>query len=233
MAILAFDVALGACSVGVADGDGTLLAERVHTMSRGQSEVLVPMIAETLEGAGLGFADIGRIVTTVGPGGFTGLRIGLSTARALGLALDVRVDGVLTTEVLYRDLLFKNNTIKGDVAVILDTKRGDFYVHRFLVENKGVTNCEIMTFHCFFEDFKAVPLTLCGDGVAGLRAAAGEGGWPSGWAVLEEPALPSPAVMVAMARDGIGLYPPTPVYLRGAETSVSTRPMRHLAEDLN
>lgn len=232
-AILAFDVALGACSVGVASADGVMLAERSRPMARGQSEVLVPMIAETLESAGLAFADIARIVTTVGPGGFTGVRIGLSTARALGLALGVRVDGVLTTEVLSRDALSKNQIEHDDLMVVLDTKRGDFYAHHFLLQNSGATYCNIMTSEQIFDVFSARPLTLCGDGVGGLCAAAGGRGIPGGWTLWDTPTVPSPAVMVAMARDGVGLHQPAPVYLRGAETSVSTRPTRHLAEDVN
>lgn len=69
-------------------------------MSRGQAERLAPMVREIMETAGLAFAGLDRIAVTRGPGSFTGVRVGLSFARALALALSKPCIGVSTLEAL-------------------------------------------------------------------------------------------------------------------------------------
>ena len=90
MTLLAIDCATEACSVALFDGD-RLLAGNYRVMGRGHAEALVPMIAAL---PGKGKAE--RIVVSLGPGSFTGLRVGLAAARALGLAWNVPVLGYPT-----------------------------------------------------------------------------------------------------------------------------------------
>jgi tRNA threonylcarbamoyladenosine biosynthesis protein TsaB len=99
MIVLAIDTALDACSVAVVRDDETL-ASFSEQMSRGQAERLAPMAREAVLQAGLAFSDIDRIAVTTGPGSFTGVRVGLSFARALALALNKSCVGVSTLEAL-------------------------------------------------------------------------------------------------------------------------------------
>jgi tRNA threonylcarbamoyladenosine biosynthesis protein TsaB len=99
MIVLAVDTALDACSVAVVCGPETLAAIS-EQMSRGQAERLAPMVREALEQSGADFSQLARIAVTAGPGSFTGVRVGLSFARALGLALKKPVLGVSTLEAL-------------------------------------------------------------------------------------------------------------------------------------
>lgn len=87
---------------------------------RGQAEMLVPMINRILEKSGYSFPKIDRIGVTTGPGSFTGLRVGLSTARALALTLNKPLIGFSTLAVLAEDRLEES-------LILIDTKRGDFY----------------------------------------------------------------------------------------------------------
>lgn len=99
MILLAVDTALDACSVAIVRG-GETLASLHENMNRGQAERLAPMAREAVAQAGLAFSDIDRIAVTTGPGSFTGVRVGLSFARALALALNKPCLGVSTLEAL-------------------------------------------------------------------------------------------------------------------------------------
>ena len=87
MIILALDTALDACSAAVLDG-GRVLAARSEPMARGHQERLAPLVAEVMAEAGSASTGLDRIGVTVGPGSFTGLRVGLAFAKGLGVALD-------------------------------------------------------------------------------------------------------------------------------------------------
>ncbi len=121
MLVLALDVAISGCRVAVYNTvDGSLIQSGIDT-DRGQAEHLVPLIAEVVAQANMNMSDIGRIAVTIGPGSFTGVRIGLATARHLGLALNKPVCGVSTFDALRASYPDKQTLL------IIDTKRGDFY----------------------------------------------------------------------------------------------------------
>ena len=97
MLILAIDTALDACSVAVLDTEAAqLLAQEQLLMKRGHAEALMPMISRVMQSADLAFAALDRIAVTVGPGSFTGLRVGISAARGLALAADKPAVGLTT-----------------------------------------------------------------------------------------------------------------------------------------
>ena len=85
MKILAFDTALNACSVAIAD-DGQVLAHTHEKRRRGHAETLLPMIEDEMKKAGITYEDLDLLAVTVGPGTFTGLRIGLAAARGISIA---------------------------------------------------------------------------------------------------------------------------------------------------
>ena len=97
----------------------------VEDMATGQAERLFPALAELLARVGVAYADLTRIAVTTGPGSFTGLRIGLSAARGLGLALGIPVIGVPSLLAL---------SLKAEcdaVAVLLDARRDEAYFQIF------------------------------------------------------------------------------------------------------
>jgi tRNA threonylcarbamoyladenosine biosynthesis protein TsaB len=101
MIVLAIDTAGVDCAAAVFDSDtGKILGRVSETIGRGHAERLMAMIDEALAQARLSLSDLGRIGVTVGPGSFTGIRVGVATARGLALALGVECVGVSTLEVL-------------------------------------------------------------------------------------------------------------------------------------
>ena len=90
---LAFDTSAAHCAAVLLRGEA-VLAERVEEMGRGQAERLMPLLDEVLAEAGLDWSALDRIGVGVGPGNFTGIRIAVSAARGLALALGVPAVGV-------------------------------------------------------------------------------------------------------------------------------------------
>ena len=97
MLILAIDTALDACAAVVLDTDkNKVIALESQAMKRGHAEALMPLVARVMKESGIAFAALDRIAATTGPGSFTGLRVGLSAARGIGLAAAKPVVGVTT-----------------------------------------------------------------------------------------------------------------------------------------
>ena len=127
--LLAMDSANAGCSAAVLK-DGEVMACESTPMSRGQSEALMPMAARVMQAAALDFADLGAIAVTVGPGAFTGLRIGLSAARAMATALAVPCVGVSTFDAVRHSANAETQDAR-PMLVVLDSKRDDVYVTLF------------------------------------------------------------------------------------------------------
>jgi tRNA threonylcarbamoyladenosine biosynthesis protein TsaB len=99
--ILALETATTACSAALCAADGSVVAERVSLDGPAHSRLLLPFVRGVLEEAGAGWADVGIVAVGLGPGAFTGLRIGIATARALAQAGDhVGLAGVPTLAAL-------------------------------------------------------------------------------------------------------------------------------------
>jgi tRNA threonylcarbamoyladenosine biosynthesis protein TsaB len=123
MIVLGLDTCLAACSVAVLE-DGRVRAHASEPMARGHQERLAPMAERVLAETGLPFARIERIAVTVGPGSFTGLRVGLAFAKGLASALDVPLVGVGALEAL---------AAEGDglVFAAIDARRDQVYLQGF------------------------------------------------------------------------------------------------------
>jgi tRNA threonylcarbamoyladenosine biosynthesis protein TsaB len=126
MLILAIDTALDACAAGVLDTDaGKLIAQESQAMKRGHAEALMPLIARVMKDSGIAFASLDRIAVTTGPGSFTGLRVGLSAARGIGLAASKPVVG-LTTLTAYAAPVISQNREQPVISAI-DARHDQVY----------------------------------------------------------------------------------------------------------
>jgi tRNA threonylcarbamoyladenosine biosynthesis protein TsaB len=123
MIALGFDTCLSACSVAVVDGERVVACAR-EVMARGHQERLAPMVQQVMAKAGLRFDQLDRIGVTVGPGSFTGLRVGIAFAKGLALALDRPTVGVGTLEALAA-------RAQGLVFPAIDARRGQLYLQAF------------------------------------------------------------------------------------------------------
>lgn len=127
--ILSIDTCLAASSVAILDGD-TVRAARSEPMTRGHQERIAVIAREVAAEAGVTFVGLTRIAVTVGPGSFTGLRVGLSFAKGLATALSIPCVGVNTLEALAASAP-RENGVSGFVAGVLDAKMGQVYLQVF------------------------------------------------------------------------------------------------------
>lgn len=131
--ILAIDTSGPRLQLALADAQS--VDTHVEDLARGHAEILFDRIAALLARNSRTYADLTRIAVTTGPGSFTGLRIGLSAARGLGLALGVPVLGIPT---LYAMSLSLPKT--GPNRVVVDAKRGEAYTQDFAAPGRPASD---------------------------------------------------------------------------------------------
>ncbi|WP_420960425.1 tRNA (adenosine(37)-N6)-threonylcarbamoyltransferase complex dimerization subunit type 1 TsaB [Brucella sp. IR073] len=130
MKILSLDTAASFCAAALYDAnEGRLLACVSENIGKGHAEVLMAYVERTLEEANIGFDAIDRIAVNVGPGSFTGVRIGVSAARGFALALSRPAIGVTVFEGLAREALASHP--EKPVLVAIDAHRGEIYAQGF------------------------------------------------------------------------------------------------------
>jgi tRNA threonylcarbamoyladenosine biosynthesis protein TsaB len=125
MKILALDTALGACSVALLE-DGKILAHIFEPMDRGHAERLAPMVEQAMTSARADFAALDRLAVTVGPGTFTGQRVGLAFMRGLRIALKRPLTGITTLEAIAAAAMAETGLARA--AAIHDARRDEAYL---------------------------------------------------------------------------------------------------------
>lgn len=131
--ILGLDTALSGCSAALAGEDGVPLAHRFELIARGHAERLVPMVGELLADAGVAPERIAAVAVALGPGSFTGIRVGLAAARAFALAWKVPCHGVSSLAALALGGLDENaGRLDGrPLLAAIDASRGQVYAQIF------------------------------------------------------------------------------------------------------
>jgi tRNA threonylcarbamoyladenosine biosynthesis protein TsaB len=233
MKILALDSATAACSAAVWVGAG-VVARRYESMSRGHAVRLMPMVRDVMGESGLAFGEIDYIATTTGPGGFTGLRIGLAAARAIGLAANIPVIGYTTFEVVARSPRTRSASLP--LLVVMDAKRADYYFQLF--DSDGATLTAPATappagIAAAIRSAAPPPtdfVTVCGDGADAVleERDVRETHWRRG----DGPDAPDAAVLARIAHADICAEetvfrterrPPEPLYLRPPDAALPRR----------
>jgi tRNA threonylcarbamoyl adenosine modification protein YeaZ len=130
MNVLALDTSMGACSAAVlrTEGPVRIFYAKQEIMARGHAEALMPMVAEVMAEARLGFAALDLIAATVGPGSFTGVRIAIAAARGLALVNHAKLYGTDSLTVMATAALATGASEEGRFAVAVDARRGMLYL---------------------------------------------------------------------------------------------------------
>ncbi len=215
MRVLAIDTALAACSAALLDlNRGGIVASETLPMVRGHAEALMPLIARVMDLAEVAFADLDRISVTIGPGSFTGLRVGISAARGLALASGKPSIGLSTLSSFAAPHIAEDDS--SNVVVAIDARHDHVYLQIFGIGGRALVAPRIAPLREAVRAAMTGPARVVGS-AANLLAAA----WPKG---AEQPLLVEQrgapdigwvARLGAAAGDGYG--PPKPLYLRAPD----------------
>ena len=165
MYTLAFDTTAAGCSIALLEED-RCLDVFTKEMDFGQAEILLPEIKKMLQKNNLTFDKIELLVVCVGPGSFTGVRSSIAAARAFGLACPkLEVLGVNAFEAYVRSLVWTPEQIGQINAVIIETKREDFYYQLFDEHLHPISSPSAANKEDIIAMLREKKITFLGDGV--------------------------------------------------------------------
>jgi len=215
MRVLAIDTALGACSAAVLDTEhGGIIACESIPMVRGHAEALIPLLARLMNGARMAFRDLDRVVVTTGPGSFTGLRVGISAARAIALAADKPAVGVSTLSAYAAPHLADDENTP--VVAAIDARHEQVYFQVFGPGGRTVTAARLAPVQEAIQAATTTPVRIVGS--AALLVAAGLSAANASRAAVDAREAPDIAWVARMgAALPHGQSPPTPYYLRAPD----------------
>lgn len=213
MRILAIDTALEACSAALLDGD-TVVAEETQEMARGHAEALMPMLARLRENAAFYFNVIDRIAVTVGPGSFTGLRVGIAAARGIALAAGKPAVGITTLEALAAPLIASDAS--SPVVSVIDARHNHVYLQAFGTDGDDLVSARVVSVPGALELIVPLRPRLVGN-AAKLLAAAWPADQPAAAAVNQQAAPQIDWVGRLGQLAETGAAPPKPFYLKAPD----------------
>lgn len=222
--ILALDAGGAACSVAIRR-NGACAAHAIAAMRHGHAEAIMPMVAAAMRDAAIGFRDLDLVAVTVGPGGFTGLRIGLATARGIGMAARIPIVGVSSFAAVAEGTLPIERHGR-ETLVVLDSRRAELYAQAFDRQLAPVGEPRRATPDAIATTLSDGPWLVAGDGCALLRphletGAARQIAFALGSGVVDAAVV---ARIAARIVDGeAAALPPTPLYIHPVETTLPRR----------
>jgi tRNA threonylcarbamoyladenosine biosynthesis protein TsaB len=215
MRVLALDTALDACAAAVLDTERRdLVASETQPMSRGHAEALMPMVARVMDAARLEFSDIDRIAVTIGPGSFTGVRVGIAAARGIALAADRPAIGLTTLAAFTAPHVAAG--FAGTVVPVIDARHGQVYMQVFGPGGRAVIAPRLAAVREAVEQARSRAPALITGSAADLVAAE----WPAGDPLPKVVAAGAPEIgwvarLGAAAQEDRAL--PKPLYLRAPD----------------
>jgi tRNA threonylcarbamoyladenosine biosynthesis protein TsaB len=223
MIVLAVDTAGADCSAAIidyAEDAVRVIAVRRDTLGRGHAEHLMPMLRLMLRDSGLGVGDMDRFAVTVGPGSFTGLRVGVSAVRGFALATGRPALGVGTLEALAGSHIGASRT---GLAATLDARHGNVYIQVFAPDGSAVCAPQAMPAKDAV-NLPAFDLVVGSGAPLIVEAMAGCGAGSS--MILDTMGCPDPVVLAQLAakrRPDEAM--PVPLYIKAPDAAPARPPI--------
>ena len=215
MIVLALDTALASCSVCLFDSErDKVVASESAMLGRGHAEALLPMVERVVAKLDAGWQGIGRFGVVVGPGSYTGLRVGISAARAAALATGRPAVGITTFAAFAAPLVAVSEGVA--IAVAIDAKHGNVFFQIFSPEGRAAGEPAALSLELAVERIGGEPLHLAGSGASLLQAALSRVGRAAKSVIVEAaPDIVSVAKLTVSAHPRMA--PADPLYIKGAD----------------
>ena len=218
--ILAIDTSLAAAAACVLRaGETKPISGETLPMERGHAEALIPLIDRVISGLPGGFLALTRIAVTVGPGSFTGIRVGVAAARALALACRIPAVGVSTLSALAAPSIGSGRGTT--IAAAIDAHHGNVYIQAFGPDGTTRVPPAVMPVAEAMAALGPGPVRLIGSGAPLLAIAA----WAAGVTAEVDQRTVTPSIAF-VARLGLLADParalPRPLYLRAPDAKPQT-----------
>ena len=215
MNILAIDTSMGAVSASVISGAvGASPVSETIAMNRGHAEALLPLVDRVVSQLPGGFASLDRVAVTIGPGSFTGIRIGIAAAKAIALVADLSVVGVSTLVALAAPHVGISQA--GVVVSAIDAHHGNVYVAAYVADGRSLLTPRLLSVRDAVRQIGSGPVHLTGSGAPLLAIEA----WSVGLAAEVVGDLVAPEINF-VARLGMlavpAQAPAKPVYLKAPD----------------
>jgi tRNA threonylcarbamoyl adenosine modification protein YeaZ len=216
--LLALDTATPYVTVALHDGEtGRVAAERRSERRMQHGEQLAPLIESVLADAGIVRQELTAVAVGTGPGPFTGLRVGLVTARTLGFVLDVPVYGVCSLDVLAVEAALGPTRVGREFVVATDARRKEVYLASYDGEGRRLDG-EHDGLQVLRPADAATQLPVAGEGAVLYRDA-----FPH----RIEPSLPSAGWLArAVVEELVEIHDPEPLYLRRPDAVAPSAPKK-------
>lgn len=168
--ILLLETSTSTLSVALS-ADGKVIAERVCTEPRQQASLAAPLVKEVLDDAGLSVADCDAVCVSKGPGSYTGLRVGVSTAKGLCFGAGIPLLSVGTPEILANSVILSEAKNLKYIIPMIDARRMEVYTAVFSPEGKPLTEVEAKVIgpDSFAGELAEGPVLFIGDGALKCR----------------------------------------------------------------
>lgn len=211
MSVLVVDTAARFCSACLYEpAADTILGAREEEIGRGHAERLMGVIADVMDQAGAGFGDLAGLTVTIGPGSFTGIRVGVAAARGIAVARTLPVTGVTTLESLAVQAKAEARP-DGPFAVLIAGGRGQTFLQHFSADCTALDQARAVPDDAVEAFLRPDCVCLVGNAATALGSDL-----PT---VIDRPV----GTISAVARAGrLFSHAPSPLYLRGADAKPQT-----------
>jgi tRNA threonylcarbamoyladenosine biosynthesis protein TsaB len=204
LAIETSDRLCGACVLD--ESTGGIVATKTIDIGKGHAELLMGVIEDVLRQGDLAYANLTKIAVCVGPGSFTGIRVGVSAALGFSIALDIPVLGVTSLQ----GLALEHTAAASDILCLIDAHRGDVYAQSFSAKGLPLNAPAQIS----LDEFANMPALqsslLCGSGVVVLQALFPDLNLPN----IDRALLSKVESIAQAASDAAMCVEPKPLYLR-------------------
>ena len=197
-----------------------MLASESTPMQRGHAEALLPAIERVMAAVDGGFERLDRVAVTVGPGSFTGIRVGLAAARAIGLAWNIPVVGVSTLAAFAAPVISAEGS--EIVASAIDAHHGNVYMQAFSRDGRSFVQPRAVSVRDAVRTLGSGPVKLVGNGAPLMAIEA----WSAGLAaeIANEGISPDIAYVARLgALADPRFAPPKPLYVKAPDAKPVAR----------